>query len=233
MRCALLHGFAGTPAAWDDVIAAWQLPDPPRAVVLPGHGGVPVQPTWNDNVAAVAQAIGDCDVVIGYSLGARIALGLVANGHVARGVLISVNPGIDDSARAERRAADETWAAMLRDRGVDAFEREWTAQPLFATQARVDADTRRQRQLARASNDPNGLARSLEIMGLAAMPDYRAVIASLRVTLIAGADDAKFVALARATQRPVEIIAGSGHDPTLEQPERLATAIARAVVQLA
>ena len=25
MRCALLHGFAGTPAAWDDVIDAWQL----------------------------------------------------------------------------------------------------------------------------------------------------------------------------------------------------------------
>src|SRR5262245_25660458 len=36
MSCALLHGFAGDPAVWDDVIAAWALPESPIAVALPG-----------------------------------------------------------------------------------------------------------------------------------------------------------------------------------------------------
>src|SRR5437899_7474795 len=99
MRCALLHGFAGTPAAWDDVIDAWQLPSPPLAIALPGHGGGPVLPTWDDNLAVVARAIAGCDVVVGYSLGARVALGLVASGLATFGVLIGVNPGIQDAER--------------------------------------------------------------------------------------------------------------------------------------
>jgi len=64
MRAALLHGFAGDPSVWADVIAAWQLPHPPRTLALPGHGAVHVQPTWDDNLAAVAGELGDCDVVI-------------------------------------------------------------------------------------------------------------------------------------------------------------------------
>lgn len=233
MRCALLHGFAGTPAAWNDVIAAWQLPEPPLAIALPGHRGVPVAPTWDDNLAAVAQAIAGCDVVVGYSLGARVVLGLVATKRCARGVLISVNPGIDVDDRAHRRIADARWAAVLRQGGVAVFDKVWSAQPLFASQSRVDMAKRRARTEARLTNDAEGLARSLEVMGLASMPDYRPVIDTLPVALIAGEDDSKFVALAQATQRPLELLAGSGHDPTLEQPERLAAAIARAVVRLA
>ena len=59
MRCALLHGFAGDPSVWDDVLAAWQLPERPRVIALPGHGGGSVQATWDANLAAVATRIGD------------------------------------------------------------------------------------------------------------------------------------------------------------------------------
>jgi pimeloyl-ACP methyl ester carboxylesterase len=66
-------------------------------------------------------------------------------------------------------------------------------------------------------------------MGLAEMPDYRAAARELPIALIAGADDPKYVAIARAlaSPAPLAVIAGSGHDPTLEQPARLAEAIAR------
>ncbi|HEU4732305.1 MAG TPA: alpha/beta fold hydrolase [Kofleriaceae bacterium] len=223
MRCVLLHGFAGDPASWDDVSI-----DAER-IALPGHlGGGPVADSWEANLAAIAARIGRCDVVVGYSLGARVALGLVAGGHVPRGVLISVNPGIGDHERAARRASDAGWATLARHDGIAAFVDAWQAQPLFATQARASPARRAARRARRLALDPEQLARSLETMGLAEMPDYRAHVGE-RVALIAGGDDAKYVAIARALPARLEVIADSGHDPTLEQPEALAGAIERAI----
>ena len=65
-------------------------------------------------------------------------------------------------------------------------------------------------------------------MGLAEMPDYRAVIDD-RFRLIAGADDPKYVAIARALPAPLEVIADAGHDPLLEHPTALADALALAL----
>jgi len=233
--CALLHGFGGDPSAWDDVIAAWQLPDPPRAVALPGHGGGPVRETWDDNLAAVAEAIAGCDCVVGYSLGARVALGLVVRGMAAHGVLVGVNPGIADDLRPDRAQVDSAWARLLRSEGVAAFDDAWTKQALFATQVRVPAGKRAARRERRLRHDPEQLARSLEVMGLAAMPDYWNAVAPHRdrLALIAGAEDTKYVAIAEGLPcASFEVIAGSGHDPTLEQPVALAGAIRRAVEKL-
>jgi 2-succinyl-6-hydroxy-2,4-cyclohexadiene-1-carboxylate synthase len=235
VNCALIHGFGGDPAAWDDVIAAWQLPEPPRAIALPGHGGGPVLDTWDANLAAIAQSIEGCDCVVGYSLGARVALGLVAAGQCAHGVLIGVNPRIADDMRTDRAEVDAAWARLLRTEGVAAFDDAWTKQALFATQQRVPAEKRAARRARRLRHDPEQLARSLEVMGLAAMPDYWSAVAPHRdrIALIAGADDAKYVAIAEGLPcASFETIEGSGHDPTLEQPAALAAAIARAVQRL-
>ena len=235
MRCALLHGFAGDPSAWNEVLDAWALREAPIAVTLPGHGLGPVLPTWEDNLNAVARAIAGCDVVVGYSLGARVALGLVASGRIGHGVLIGVNPGINDSERAQRREFDASWTRLLRSQGVAAFDQAWTRQPLFATQQRVDAIKLQQRRLRRLQHDAEQLARSLEVMGLANMPDYWSAVPAHRdrIALIAGADDPKYVAIsAGLPAASFETIANCGHDPTLEQPRELAGAIARAVERL-
>lgn len=221
VRCVLLHGFAGDPAHWDDVPA---IPGA-TAIALPGHrGGPPVADSWDHNLDAIAARLDRAELAIGYSLGARVALGLVARGDVARAILISVNPGIADADRPARRAGDAAWAALLRARGTDAFLEAWQAQPLFASQAYAPAGRRAARQARRRELDAAQLARSLETMGLAEMPDYRGAVDG-RVALIAGARDAKFVALARALPAPVAIIPDSGHDPTLEQPAALHAAI--------
>jgi 2-succinyl-6-hydroxy-2,4-cyclohexadiene-1-carboxylate synthase len=226
MRRVLLHGFAGDPASWDDVPVAGD------RLALPGHrGGGALGEDWAANLAAIAARIGHADLVIGYSLGARVALGLVAAGHVPRAVLISVNPGIADSDRGARRAGDAAWARLVRTEGLAAFLEAWQAQPLFASQPRAPAERRAARHARRLTLDPEQLARSLETMGLAEMPDHRADV-DARVALIAGADDAKFVAIARALPAPLALIADSGHDPLLEQPVALAAAIERAITGL-
>ncbi len=206
MRVAHLPGFLGTPPIW----------------------GREVQPTWQANLETIAARLGPVDAVVGYSLGARVATGLVASGFVPRAVLISVNPGIDDADRPARRARDAVWATLLRERGIAEFLDAWEAQPLFATQARVSPERRAERRAARRTLDPEQLARSLEVMGLAEMPDYRGMI-DARFALIAGADDPKYVAIARALPAPLEIIANAGHDPMFEQPEATTAAIARSL----
>jgi 2-succinyl-6-hydroxy-2,4-cyclohexadiene-1-carboxylate synthase len=223
VRTVLIHGFAGDPASWHDV------PIDGERIALPGHlGGPPLERDWATNLATIAARIGRCDVVVGYSLGARVALGLVIGGHVPRGILISVNPGIADHERAARRASDATWAQLARQRGTAAFIDAWQAQPLFATQQRAPAARLAERTTRRLALDPEQLAQSLETMGLAEMPDYRARIDD-RVALIAGADDAKYVAIARALPARLELVADSGHDPLLEQPHALGPAIGRAL----
>ena len=234
MRCALLHGFAGDPSAWDDVIAAWQLEDAPLPLALPGHGAAMAK-TWDENLAQLARQLEDCDVAVGYSLGARVALGLVATGYCARGVLIGVNPGITDDERDSRREFDAAWARLLRTQGIAAFTEAWEAQPLFATQARAPIARLEARRRRRTQLDPEQLACSLEIMGLAAMPDYRSAMAANRdrIALIAGADDKKYAQLGRTLpSASFETIPDSGHDPTLERPAALAGAISRAVQRL-
>jgi 2-succinyl-6-hydroxy-2,4-cyclohexadiene-1-carboxylate synthase len=226
VRCALLHGFLGDPASWDDV------PLDGERIALPGHvGGGPVERDWAANLAAVAARIGPCDAVVGYSLGARVALGLVAERHAPRAVLISGNPGIGDGERAARRAGDAVWARLARERGTQTFLDAWEAQPLFATQQRAPAERLAGRRTRRLALDPEQLARSLEAMGLAEMPDYRAQIDE-RFALVVGGDDAKYVAIAHGLPAPVEVVDGSGHDPLLEQPALLARAVSRSLGRL-
>ena len=219
---ALLHGFAGDPSVWADV----RVPGS-RAIALPGHGGGAVQRGWDANLAAVADQLDGAELVVGYSLGARVALGLVATGRARCAVLISANAGIADADKPARRASDAEWARVLRSDGIAAFVDRWEAQPLFASQARVDRERLAARRERRLRHDPEQLAQSLEHMGLAEMPDYRGDFPRDRVALIAGADDAKYVELARSLGAPFEAIADSGHDPTLEQPVALGLAITR------
>jgi len=119
--------------------------------------------------------------------------------------------------------------SLLRTRGIAAFVDAWQAQPLFASQGRADADKLANRRARRLTRDPEQLARSLEVMGLAEMPDYRRAVAADRVALVAGADDVKYVEIARQTGVRFVTIPRSGHDPTLEQPEELARVIAELV----
>ncbi len=240
MDLCLLHGFAQPAAAWSDVTLALGSDATPRACPVPGHDpAAPVAP-WPAAVARLAAGLPPRSIAVGYSFGARLALGLLAVDAVDVAILIGVNPGLaDPAARAARQADVAAWAARLRALGTAAFLDVWEAQPLFATQARAPLDRRARRRALRAALPAEPLALALEQLGLGAMPDLRpALIArARRAHLIVGADDARFLAIARdlraaAPALGLDVIAGSGHDPTLEAPASLAAAIAAAAARL-
>jgi 2-succinyl-6-hydroxy-2,4-cyclohexadiene-1-carboxylate synthase len=239
MNLVLLHGFAHTPASWREVVAALPPGLDVRALATPGHDATrPIGDDWDATLAAFE--VPRDAVVVGYSFGARVALGLLARDAIAAAILIGVNPGLaDPRARAERRAADEVWADRLRVGGLAGFLAAWERQPLFASQARAPAEVRARRLAERAALDPEALAATLERLGLGAMPPLAGALAARadRAHLVVGADDDRFVAIARElrAQTPalgLDELVSSGHDPTLETPVALANVIARTAARL-
>lgn len=223
----LLHGFTGAAASWTEVASA--LDGPVAALHLPGHHPeAPVADGWHANIAWVVRTLGSEGItrcrLVGYSLGARVALGVAAAAAdlVAELVLIGVHPGLaSETERDQRRRADAVWIERLRRDGLEAFVAAWEALPLFATQS---AETRAGLRAIRLAHDPDALAASLEHMGLAEMPCYAEALATLPVpvTLIAGERDTKFRQLAAASSRDVIIVPGCGHNVVAEAPGAVA-----------
>lgn len=226
-----LHGFTGSPDSWRPHAVALGAGGPVHALALPGHGpSSPVADGFDANVAWIAHQIEDAGLagchLIGYSLGARAGLGVaVAHPHIAaRLTLIGVNPGLATAAeRAARRESDARWTTLLRTKGIEAFTDAWQALPIFATQSGAPARRLAAQRAIRVSHDPEGLARSLEHMGLGAMPDYRAELAAVDVPvrLVTGALDDKFGALAREIAPRLSratrvVVDGCGHNLLIE-----------------
>jgi 2-succinyl-6-hydroxy-2,4-cyclohexadiene-1-carboxylate synthase len=207
-----------------------------HTVTLHGHGPdwrAQVSTDFEDELRRIAQslrALPAPHLVCGYSLGARVSLGLLVHYPelFQAAVLIGVHPGLADAAkRAERRATDSKRAEMLCTEGLDAFVDSWETLPMFATQRRLDAGILRAQREQRLSHEAQGLASSLRTLGLAQMPDY------MPVTLMAGALDPKFVGIARSMveQLPagrLEVVEDTGHNLPLEAPNSVALALREA-----
>ncbi len=228
----LLHGFTGVAESMRAVAERAHAPAVKRALALPGHHpAAPVAGSFAANVAQLADALrvlGPPAHLVGYSLGARLALGLLAEypALVARATLIGVHPGlIDEQQRAARRSHDERWVRLLREHGIAAFVAQWEALPMWRTQHRCSGRALAAQRAARLQHDAEALARSLETMGLAEMPSYVSALAATEkpVELVTGAADAKFTAIAHdllgvAPQLRHRSIADAGHNLVLEAP---------------
>jgi 2-succinyl-6-hydroxy-2,4-cyclohexadiene-1-carboxylate synthase len=240
----LIHGFTGAAASWLPVIQALPADRMAAAIALPGHHpDADVADGFAPNADRLADAIERAGLagghVVGYSMGARLALGAtVRHPDIASALtLIGVHHGLATQAERDARiAADSRWRAMLTDDGVEAFASAWEALPLFATQRRLSAERRAAQRQLRLAHDPRGLADALAHIGLGAMPDYGPGLAALArdglpVHLIAGALDAKFASLARAAHArtpalTVTLVDGAGHNVPLERPEAIAALLA-------
>ena len=242
---ALLHGFCGAPESWRRVVELLGPPAGGTPVARPallGHDPAALHDDAVDFSGEVArlgallraQAAGGWHLV-GYSLGARVALGLLVEHPAlfARATLIGVHPGLrSDAERSSRIGQDDRWARLLEAHGLEEFVRAWEAQPLFATQAALPREIDEEQRRIRLGHDAHGLARSLRVLGLGCMPDYAARLAAVAcsVRVVAGALDTKFSALAAPLAAALgngraEIVPEAGHNLLLERPRRVAELI--------
>jgi 2-succinyl-6-hydroxy-2,4-cyclohexadiene-1-carboxylate synthase len=173
--------------------------------------------------------------LVGYSLGGRVAL-LLAATHPQRLLsltAIGAHAGLEGPTRAARLAEDRELADRIERWGIEWFAGEWAGRPLFAGLARrgpaflarLDAMRRRQR--------PEHLAAVLRGMGAGATEPFWDRLSAITVPtlLVAGAEDARYVALAQRlataiTGARVEIVPGAGHAVHLERPAEFARLLA-------
>lgn len=166
--------------------------------------------------------------LIGYSMGARVALALALlfPRKVEQVLLESGSPGLESEfARAERRRADQQLAARLLTQGIRSFVDRWEQAPLFATQQQLPKKLQAQIRKERLSQQPLGLACSLWYMGTGVQPDFWPNLCELQppVTLVVGEYDHKFIEIARQMKQrqpklAIIIVPEAGHCVHLEQP---------------
>ena len=236
MTCLALHGFTQRGTMWTEVAAAaggeWVTPD------LPGHGLRPVR-SWEEAVAGVAallRAVPEPRLLVGYSMGGRLALA-VALDHPAlvdRLAVLSASAGLADAGERERRRAqDAALAEHIEAVGVAAFVDEWLARPLFAGLAARGPQWRAADRAARLGSDASGLAGALRALGQGAQPHLGGRLAELAmpVLLAAGEADPKHAALAgemgrRIPRATVAVAPGAGHALVGERPSDVASLLA-------
>jgi 2-succinyl-6-hydroxy-2,4-cyclohexadiene-1-carboxylate synthase len=226
----MLHGFTGSPADFDALAATGPRDGSANffAPALGGHLSERASVNFDAEVERLAALAPGATKLFGYSLGGRLALGLVARypDRFERAVVVSAHAGLRlPSERARRRLRDQRWIRLLRERGIPAFVTAWERQALWRTQRALPESLRAERRRTRGLHDAEGLAGSLESVGLGSMPDLRPQLARSRcvVDLLAGSEDPKFLSQAAELQRLIPrsclgVAEHAGHDLVLERP---------------
>ena len=156
------------------------------------------------------------EVLLGYSMGGRLALQLLERQRFARAVIVSAGLNATDD---ERRLRDDAWARRFESEEWASLMRAWNAQAVFGGHA-----------LARLERDYNRaeLARQLREWSPAVLPPPRVEEIDTPILWIAGERDAKYVDVARRAverlpQAQLWICPDAGHRVPWEQPELFVT----------
>jgi len=233
-----LHGFSGSADDFEAI--APHLDFGVEALDLIGHGetATPCELshyTIDEQVKAVSSVLNPPRMVLGYSMGGRLALQLahMSPDRVEGVILIGATPGIEDpKQRQERVSADEALADRIESAGISTFADEWESRPVIASQRHIKSPFGQRLRSRRRDNSALGLANSLRGMGTGVMPSLWDVLHTIRIPtlLVTGAQDHKFTAIniAMAQAMPSahhHIIDNAGHCAHLEQPVAVATLI--------
>lgn len=240
----LLHGFTGSGRSWDQAVALLSYPGRVLAPDLPGHGrsyfDQGKQPCTMETFAAALDDAFDTlgvsrAVLAGYSMGGRVALhyAIARTLRLSRLVLESASAGIAATEERESRVrADEDLASYVLAEGMERFVDRWERTPVLAGLTRLPETERARLRELRLANPPEGLAASLRGMGTGAQAFLGPRLEDIAVPtlVVAGADDAKFSAIAKTLAANIPnstlaILPNVGHTPHLEAPAQWADVV--------
>jgi len=199
-----------------------------------------IQPAkdWDAGIRKLAEQVSDHSIVIGYSMGARLALALAIEfpERIAGLILISGNPGIEsDDQRKQRFEHDRVLAGRLEKlvspEQREVFLEKWYQQPVFAT----IPDHVRNSEIARKLQHDHALwAKVLRTFSVAEQPNYWPRLNSIEVPIwwVAGQNDEKYSSIVRrivdesqSSKSKAVIVKQSGHIVHREQTQGLAQII--------
>jgi 2-succinyl-6-hydroxy-2,4-cyclohexadiene-1-carboxylate synthase len=228
-----IPGFMQRGEAWRPV--AERLPERYPSVLLDHR-----EHSFEGRLGEIAAAADQGDVLVGYSLGGRLALraALREPGRYGGVVTVGATAGIDEpGARSARAEADERLASWMEAAPIEDIVSIWERQPLFADQSDLLIE---QQRPGRLSHDPGELAMLLRTAGQGVLEPvwHELLTCELPVLAIAGARDEGYVAAAQriadvAPRGRAAIVAEAGHAPQLQQADEVAELIADFVAQRA
>ena len=248
-RCPiiLLHGMTGHALDYEELVP--MITQTGRCVYsidLPGHGEsrsidshMPFDEsnTFENVISELAECCAQLGgkeyTILGYSLGARLALHISAflESHTTKQApkalyLISADPGIQDTQqRATRIQTDRAWAGYLLENGYQKFHQRWVEQSVLTHLPDKRPERFQQLNERRALNDPEGIAWAFKVLSKGKMPALQSVIPTLtcRQIWFTGSKDTKFSSIAeKYVPKSAEHIQleQCGHAPHLESPKQ-------------
>ena len=260
-----VHGFMQSSHTWDDVMACLRSDMVPYTFSWPdGSTDQPGDQSCSldhavESLGQFLEHVSDqhpmapLPMVVGYSMGGRIAISLVEHGmsqgrRPSIGGLLLESPGLgpnDEQQRQEMANRNHEWAERLRKDGLPSFVDWWEGLDLFASQRDLPERIRRRVREDRLRQDPMRLAAQLEQAGQHCMADRPRNLQALDwlanahrpVRYMAGSRDRKYAAIANDLDRHWEstdwaqstIVDGVGHSIHLEDPEAFCAHLAELV----
>jgi 2-succinyl-6-hydroxy-2,4-cyclohexadiene-1-carboxylate synthase len=235
MPVVFIPGFMQPASAWAEIAERV-----PGESVLLEHE----QHSFEGRLAEIARVAGEEHsgragaappraLLVGYSLGARLALraALREPTRYAGVVTVGVTAGIEDPVlRSTRAEADERLASWMEAAPIEDIVGVWERQPLFADQAEALIEAQRPGRLAQ---DPRALALLLRTAGQGVLePVWHELLTfQLPLLAIAGGRDEGYVSAAQkiahtAPNARAAIVEDAGHAAHLQQPDAVAALIA-------
>ncbi|MFC1234912.1 2-succinyl-6-hydroxy-2,4-cyclohexadiene-1-carboxylate synthase [Vibrio sp. F74] len=239
-----LHGLLGNGSDWQEVINRLDQ-YPCLAVDLPCHGyscnrhPVSFSHTCQLIFNTILSQVGSnrSIIIVGYSLGARLAMFGLANGtfdglNIVGYFLEGGNFGlIDENERQQRRINDRRWAERFKCEPIEQVLSDWYQQAVFSSLNREQRDELIAR---RAHNKGSAIAEMLVTTSLGNQPYLLDKIVRIGkpVHYICGEKDMKFFELAKQSKLSFTSIKEAGHNVHKEQPEEFAQLIRTKLIQL-
>jgi 2-succinyl-6-hydroxy-2,4-cyclohexadiene-1-carboxylate synthase len=157
-----LHGFLGCKEDWEEMLSFFDARYYCIAIDLPGHAGTPYSEDIVSTIQARILPLGsEKPILIGYSMGGRIALQLRQWAKAL--VVISGHPGLKTEKEKEQRwRVDQMWSEKILHAPFETFLAEWYAQALFHPLPKNHLSAKSQ-----ITHNPQHLASALLQMSLA------------------------------------------------------------------
>lgn len=258
LHLIFLHGFLGNRDFWKPVERKVKIALPQvttQRLDLPGHGDssffehlqtcAPTFAHATEWLAAHSSTTSP-SWLIGYSMGARLALGTLLR-HSDRfhgAILFSVHPGITNQEERQQRIAwEQKLIGLLKANNTDTAQTTVTMSPLvnhfetlpiFESQKQLPQKLLRSQRAVRLNHPPHQIAKAISLLGLGTMPPMVEALQknTKPIGVITGNLDKKYTRIAFEIYRTCPgihhtSVDNAGHNVVLELPDTSAQLIVR------